>query len=111
MYNFRSLFNKYPTIFLNLFFHISLQVRLFFVAKGNLKFSLKKLSNPVCLRRIFLSHRVCRLLSSPDPVLLCKLSILDVYKSVNKNECELNCLFTRDTLQYPSGGGGGKKSR
>ena len=39
MYKFRSLSDKCPMIFLSLFFHISLQVRLFFVAKGNLKCS------------------------------------------------------------------------
>ena len=43
-----------------------------------------------------LSHRVCRLLFSPDPVLLRKLSILDV----SFNTC--------GALKYTSRSGGGK---
>ena len=43
-----------------------------------------------------LSHRVCRLLSSPDPGLLRKLSIVDV----SFNTC--------GALKYTSRGGGGK---
>ena len=39
MYNFRSISNKFPTIFLSLISHFSPKVRLFFVEKGNLKFS------------------------------------------------------------------------
>ena len=40
MYNFRSVSNKFPTIFLSLISHFSPQVRLFLVEKGKyLKFS------------------------------------------------------------------------
>ena len=45
MYNFRSLSNKFPTIFrskLN-FLHFSPQINLFFVEKRNLKFSDSKM--------------------------------------------------------------------